>query len=456
MDPSKLYTHKKKRWFNKLDENIIAIQQRYKSLRKLKDDLDFINSDDDSDTRMLDNVRFRIAGNINIISPADRIELFGTDDVYSIVNELSNVEQIEKCSDWLTTKIGELIKAEMSIKTSERQANIIQERYSDNPKKTLDNFIFNKPKPSCQIDEQSLFSYFSNSFKQDMDEFFPDIENGIFTLTQCFDDDDKEDFMNCLNSPDLIKEVIKSRKFNSAAGPDGIDYSIFKLSIDKATSLIHDIMNIIIKAGRVPSSWKMSTMNLIFKKGDQNDPANWRPISISNSTYRIISCIFAKTINKFNKKLQIFSPNQKGFLESINGCADNANVISELFYDAMRTHRSLYITALDFKNAFGSVHHKAILQCLKEKGFPEEFQNLIENIYTGSTTRICTNNFTSKPIDVKKGSKQGCPVSPLLFNLCLEPLLMLLTELIWMMVIQLILEIEKHTSTHLLMRTTLS
>lgn len=66
--------------------------------------------------------------------------------------------------------------------------------------------------------------------------------------------------------------------------------------------------------------------------------------------------------------------------------------------------------------------HEMIFQCLKEKGFPSDFINIIRDIYTGSTTNIVTRWFISKDIDIRKGTKQGCPVSPLLFNLCLEPL----------------------------------
>ena len=51
-----------------------------------------------------------------------------------------------------------------------------------------------------------------------------------------------------------------------------------------------------------------------------------------------------------------------------------------------------------------------------------EFINIIDDLYHGSTTKIITNKFASDDIDVKIGTKQGCPVSPLLFNLCLEPL----------------------------------
>lgn len=143
-------------------------------------------------------------------------------------------------------------------------------------------------------------------------------------------------------------------------------------------------------------------------------PENWRPISISNALYRIISCVWARSINYFNNSIHIFSNFQRGFIENINGCGDNAAIISELFYDAMKKHKSLFVTALDFKNAFGSIPHPLIIDSLTKKGFPSQFIKVIENVYTGSTTKIVTSTINTDNINICKGTKQGCPVSPLL------------------------------------------
>lgn len=88
----------------------------------------------------------------------------------------------------------------------------------------------------------------------------------------------------------------------------------------------------------------------------------------------------------------------------------------------MRNGRNLYVTALDFKNSLGSILHNMIIDCLQKKGFSQQFIHLIKEVYTGASTRILTNNFSSREIDLKKGTKQGCSVSPLHFNLCLDPL----------------------------------
>ena len=364
-----------------------------------------------------------LLSNFAVIADDDKMRFFGTTDAIAILEEVRNKnDNAIQCAQWLESTIGELIKDEMNLKNANQHTDRIREAYSENPKKTLNNFILCKANPECGIKEDILYDFFARSFYREDDEFFPEDEDGLFALNNCFSDEDRNEFMDLISNKELIENVIESRKYESAAGPDALDYSIYKLAKSKAAEFIQLIIKTTNACRRVPQNWKCSIMRLIYKKGDPSLPENWRPISISNSLYRIVSCVWARAINSFNIRNQIFSPQQKGFMEGINGCSDNSAIISELFYDAMRSHKSIFITALDFKNAFGSVPHNLIIDCLKKKGFPEQFTEIIKNVYTGATTNILTSKFTSRDICINRGTKQGCPVSPLLFNLCLEPL----------------------------------
>ena len=423
LDPSRIYSiRKNNKWINRNGEVLADIQTRIKRLTKLSADIEILNNEADTDRRRFSLAESRTLCNLCLLSHEDKINLFATDDAFEIMDELrNNHETVEACGEWLEMKIKSLIEDEMNMKNKNIHISKLQEMYSDNAKKTINNFIFNINKPECKINKDTLHSFFSKSFYKEEVDFVPD-DDGLFAINNCFTDHDRETFMESLLNEETIEDVIKSRKFNSAAGPDGLDYSVFKIAPKKATEFIRQLMVIICSHGRVPQGWKKSIMRLIYKKGDMEDPANWRPISISNAIYRIVSCVWARTINSFNARLNIFSKYQKGFIDGVNGCNDNASIITELYYDAMRTHKSLYITALDFKNAFGSVPHLLIIDSLKRRGFPEEFIKVIENVYTGATTNIVTSVFKSDDISINKGTKQGCPVSPLLFNLCLEPL----------------------------------
>jgi hypothetical protein len=176
--------------------------------------------------------------------------------------------------------------------------------------------------------------------------------------------------------------------------------------------------------GKVFSSWKRARTILKFKKGDRGVLANWRPLSISDSMYRIFTGMIARSWQKINVGNKIFSDSQKGFIKGCNGCTEHAVILNELFHDARREDNSLIVTAIDFTNAFGSVPHDLIMSTLRQRGFPAWMQDIIEDIYTGGTTSIEVKGRTKvQSVNLEKGVRQGCPLSPLIFNLCLEPLL---------------------------------
>ncbi|NXQ37559.1 PO21 protein, partial [Alaudala cheleensis] len=73
--------------------------------------------------------------------------------------------------------------------------------------------------------------------------------------------------------------------------------------------------------------------------------------------------------------------------------------------------------------AFDTVSHKHIISCLKKRKVDEHIIHLIQNMYENASTRITTKKEVSDPIKILKGVKQGDPMSPLLFNLAMDPLL---------------------------------
>ena len=78
---------------------------------------------------------------------------------------------------------------------------------------------------------------------------------------------------------------------------------------------------------------------------------------------------------------------------------------------------------LDLKNAFGSVPHELMWYMMQKMQIPQPFIDLCQEIYQGSTQRVRTKEGYTNDIPVKVGIKQGCPLSPLLFNLALEAVL---------------------------------
>jgi hypothetical protein len=93
---------------------------------------------------------------------------------------------------------------------------------------------------------------------------------------------------------------------------------------------------------------------------------------------------------------------------------------------AKRQHKNLHMVQIDFSNAFGSVPQKLIEYNMLRMGIPAEIVSPMMDIYDGCETVIVTPAGQSEPIQWTSGTVQGCPLSPALFNICIEPFLRLM------------------------------
>ena len=116
------------------------------------------------------------------------------------------------------------------------------------------------------------------------------------------------------------------------------------------------------------------------------------------------------------------SSRKKGFLP-FEGCAEHSFLLRSIFEDSKRRNKTLRVVWLDLKNAFGSVPHSSMWEMMSRLSVPHDFLDICEEIYRGSTQTVKSSTGPTAPLPVTQGIKQGCPLSPLLFNLVLEGIL---------------------------------
>jgi hypothetical protein len=80
----------------------------------------------------------------------------------------------------------------------------------------------------------------------------------------------------------------------------------------------------------------------------------------------------------------------------------------------------MYMVQIDFSNAFGSVPHELILTSMYSLGFPYATVELVRDIYTDDPSKITLTGGETNFINWQRGTAQGCPLSPTLFDICLE------------------------------------
>eukprot|EP00973_Karenia_brevis_P063873 8878915-Karenia_brevis.AAC.1 len=79
----------------------------------------------------------------------------------------------------------------------------------------------------------------------------------------------------------------------------------------------------------------------------------------------------------------------------------------------------LWLGAIDFQKAFDTISHSAIWAALEDQGVEPYFISLIMKLYANQVGQICTDR-VSKTFSIRRGTKQGDPLSTLLFNSVLE------------------------------------
>lgn len=102
--------------------------------------------------------------------------------------------------------------------------------------------------------------------------------------------------------------------------------------------------------------------------------------------------------------------------------ADNIWKAMELIYFCKRESKEAIIMSLDFEKAFDSVEFKYINKLLVTMNFGNSFSNTMQAIYKHSVATVRANNLNSTKFGIHRGTRQGCPISPLLFALSIEPL----------------------------------
>ena len=137
--------------------------------------------------------------------------------------------------------------------------------------------------------------------------------------------------------------------------------------------------------------------------------------------YKLLMGIMTRHLTRWSIDTGIHSAEQKS-ARPTDGCYEHTYIMKSLV-DQARRNKKLALAWLDIRNAFGSVPHSAITTTLRHLGVPQEVITLITKAYTGASSTIKTPDRLTRSIPVRAGVKQGCPLSPILFNLCIELIL---------------------------------
>ena len=296
---------------------------------------------------------------------------------------------------------------------------IITRNASEEFWRKIRELIGKAPEKKAEISTDSWVSYFENLVGGEEEAV---VEDGPGMREE--DKHDQE--MDREISQEEIRKAAKKMKNNKAAGPDGIPNEFLKqvLANGKIARLMEQFFNVIYEKGQTPKEWGHGMIHTIFKgKGDPTEPGGYRGITLLNSTGKLFGKIMADRIRRRAEREGILIPNQMGFRPK-HGTVDSALILRWLAERELKKKGGkLYTSFVDFEKAFDKIDRKLLWEKLSSMGMPTKILNAVKGMYeyTVSSIKITPREIT-EGIPIRKGVRQGCQLSPVLFVLFMNDL----------------------------------
>jgi len=227
---------------------------------------------------------------------------------------------------------------------------------------------------------------------------------------------------------DELHSTIRKLPNRKAVGLDGVMNEMIKTATQELSGPLLFLFNRILSESVFPAIWAQGMIVPIHKSGSLKDPNNYRGICISSCLGKLFTKLMANRLTNWLLNTNRLSEYQIGFRPQ-SRTSDHVFVLKSII-DHMKKHRKkVFACFIDFRKAFDSIWRDGLLYKLHKWGLGTKFCSMMTNMFSRLTSCVKIDNKITEFFLSEKGTRQGCNLSPMIFNLFINELPSLLLKI---------------------------
>ena len=216
--------------------------------------------------------------------------------------------------------------------------------------------------------------------------------------------------------------VLASLPLGKSPGPDRLPNKFYTTLASTLAPMLTATLNEGAAHGELHPTCIEGIISVLYKKKDREDPRNYRPITLLNGDYKILTRILTRRMNE--AVLQFVSPQQNGFVPG-GFLPENIMLLKLIQAWVEEEDEEAFFVFLDMEKAFDRSSWQYLHDALRRIGFDDNFVNYVSLFYSHDhppTRQLSMNGTLGPKFPLHSGVAQGCPLSPLLFLVITEAL----------------------------------